>query len=347
MIVFSVSLPGSYGDWCYAAIERLAASVLGSLVSIEANTAEELASEVIKTEGQHFYVSARQPNRWLRENLSASNKKFVVAIDDPRHAVNDLITQHNLEPAEATRRVASSCVAISRYVALPGALVITAEHDWLDPVATIGALASHFGLAADPSNIEQIAADLAAVGLRPRIDGEPSWSAHLDEDATAMINGAVGVYRQFLGGGSLDQITWARELFHGEGVPIVPRVIEITGKPRCLIYGPYIALPPGDWTADLILAFSEDAIDTSFKIDVFAGSVLHIESIKPIRPGVHMISFSFLIEEANENLVEIRVYTESGEIFGQIALGHAILTPRQRVSQRLSATLRSGLGLPA
>jgi len=344
MIVFSVSLPSRFGDWCDAAVGRLAASVLGSVVTTGANTAEELASELIKTEGEHFCVGARQPNRWLREILSATNKKFVVAIEDPRRAVSDLITQSNLEPAEATRRVASSCGAISRYIDLPGALVITAERDWLDPASTIAAMANHFGLAVCTSNIEQIVADLAAAGLRPSIDSEASWLAHLGEETAAMINGAVGAYSNYLG--LQDQITWARDLFHGEGGKPVPSVIEVTGKARNLIYGPYVALPPGDWTADLVLGFSEDAIDTTFQVDVFAGSILNVTSTKPALPGVHMVSINFIIEEANDNLVEIRLYNETAAIFGQIALAHAILTRRQGVSPRVSANLRSELGLP-
>jgi hypothetical protein len=343
MIVFSVSLPSRFGDWCDAAVGRLAASVLGSVVTTGANTAEELASELIKTEGEHFCVGARQPNRWLREILSATNKKFVVAIEDPRRAVSDLITQSNLEPAEATRRVASSCGAISRYIDLPGALVITAERDWLDPAATIAAVANHFGLAVCTSDIERIVADLAAAGLRPSVDSE-ACLADLGEEAAAMINGAVGAYSEYLG--LPDKIIWARDLFRGEGGKPVPSMIEITGKARNLIYGPYVALPPGNWTADLVIGFSEDAIDTTFRVDVFAGSMLNMTSTKPTLPGVHMVSINFLIEEANDNLVEIRLYSETAAIFGQIVLGHVILTRRPSVSERVSASLRSELGLP-
>ena len=346
MILFSVSIPGRFGDWCDAAIGRLASSVLGVVVSTAANTAEELASELIKAEGAHFYVGARQPTRWLRENLVATNKKFVVAIDNPQYAVNDLITRHNLEPTEATRRVASSCATLSRYTSLPGALVITAERDWLDPIATITAIGTHLGFVVAPSTVEQIAIDLATAGLQPSTASDTPAPAHLTEDDAAMIAGAVGVYSQYLSSGLLDQITWARQLFHGNGQPVLPRVIDVTGKPRCLAYGPYIALPWGDWTADLVLGFSEDAIDTTFKIDIFAGSILNVTSIKPAHAGVQTTSINFVIEEANDNLVEIRLYSETAAIFGEIALGHAILTRRRGVSPEVSASLRSDLGLP-
>jgi hypothetical protein len=346
MIVFSISMPGRFGDWCEAAIERLASLVLGPVVSMQADTAEELASVLIKTEAPHFYSRARQPNRWLRDNLTAANKPFVVAIDHPHYAVNDLMTRHNLEPADATRRVASSCATLSRYTSLPGALVITAERDWVDPIATIAAIGNHLGLEVSPSTVEQIAVDLAAAGLQPSTASDTSWPAHLTEDDAAMIGGAVGVYSQYLGSGLLDQITWSRQLFHGDGQSVLSRVIDITGKPRCLAYGPYIALPWGDWTADLVLGFSEDATEATFKIDIFAGSILNVTSIKPTQAGVQTISINFVIEEANDNLVEIRLYSETAAIFGEIALGHAILTRRRGVSTEISSSLRSDLGLP-
>src|SRR6266567_6038119 len=101
MNLFCVSLPGRFGDWCDAVIMRLAQTALGSVAWTGANTAEDLASELIRTEAQHFYVGARQPGRWLREKLTATNKKFVVAVDDPRSAAGDLIIRHQFELAEA------------------------------------------------------------------------------------------------------------------------------------------------------------------------------------------------------------------------------------------------------
>ncbi|MGH9593764.1 MAG: hypothetical protein ACRD5L_11770, partial [Bryobacteraceae bacterium] len=105
MILFCVSLPGRFGEWCDAVIGRLAATVLGPIVSTGANTAEELAAELVTTGGQHFYVGARQPSRWLRDQLTTTNKNFIVAVDDPRNAASDLIIRHHLDAADATRRV--------------------------------------------------------------------------------------------------------------------------------------------------------------------------------------------------------------------------------------------------
>src|SRR6266478_6449574 len=344
MIFFCVSLPGRFGDWCDAVICRLAQTVLGPVVSMGANTAEELASELIRTEGQHFYVGSRQPGRWLREKLMATNKNFVVAVDDPCSAAGDLIIRHHLEPAEASRRVACSCAAMSRYMALPGALIVSSQRDWPNPTATVAALAHHLGLPVDTADIEKIAGDLETEGRRS--DDEPGAEspAQLSEHSLAVINGALAPYVEFFMGGTLGQITWARDLFLEEYHQPAIHPIDISGKIRHLIYGPYIALPPGNWVAEMVLRFSAD-VDMSFQVDVWAGSQLSIARINPSGPGRAQVNLSFLVEESNDNLVEIRVMNERATIYGRLALGQATVTLQQNVSSTVIDTLTRELGL--
>jgi hypothetical protein len=345
VILFCVSLPGRFGDWCDAVIWRLAQTVLGPVVSTGANTAEELAADLIRTEGQHFYVGARQPGRWLREKLMATNRNFVVAIDDPRRAASDLVIRHHLEPAEASRRVACSCAAISRYIGLPGAIVVRSDRDWPNAAATVAALAHHLGLLVGTADIEEIAADLEEARLRPNDELGAAAPAQLREHSLAVINGALAPYVEFFRGAPLGQITWARDLFLEEHHQPATHPIDISGKIRHLIYGPYIALPPGNWVAEMVLGFSEDAVDMSFQVDVWAGSQLSMARINPSGPGLAQVRLSFSLEESNDNLVEIRVMNERSAIYGRLALGQATVTLQQNASPAVIDTLTRELGL--
>jgi hypothetical protein len=345
MILFSVSLPGRFGDWCDHVIARLAEVALGSVVPTGANTAEELATDLINTEGQHFYVGARHPSRWLRDKLAAAEKKFVIAVDDPRHAVNDLIVRQQLDLPEATRRVASSCAAMSRYITLPGALVVSGERDWPKRGDTIAAIAGHLGLSVDRAAIDKLAADLDASGLGPHGDAEQAWLVGLPEPSVTVIDGAVSSYAAYFHGDSLGQITWARDLFYEEHHRPATHPIEISGKVRYLIYGPYVALPSGSWTADMVLGFSEEAVDMTYRVEVWAGAQLNSTSIHPDRPGVVTANVNFEIEEANDSLVEIRVLNERSAIYGRLALANATLTLRRSVASSIADHLRTELGL--
>jgi hypothetical protein len=77
-------------------------------------------------------------------------------------------------------------------------------------------------------------------------------------------------------------ITWVRELFLADDHrPAVQRV-DGTGRVRALIYGPYIRLPLGNWSAEVVLGFSQKATDVTFVVDVLsAGSQLTVTSLRP------------------------------------------------------------------
>jgi hypothetical protein len=345
MILFCVSLPGRVGEWCDTVIGRLAETVLGPVVSTGANTLEELGSALIRTEGQHFYVGARQPGRWWRENLGATNKPFVVAVDDPCSAAQDLVIRHRLEPAEATRRVASSCALIGRYAALPGAFVVGSAADWSNPAATVAALARHLGLPVGATDIERIAAEAEAAYPRPSDESGEVSPLQLPAHSLAVMNGALAPYVGYLMRGDLMKITWARDLFFEDHHQPAIRPIDISGKIRHLIYGPYIALPPGNWVAEIVLGFTEDAVNMSFSVDIWAGSRLSVASMNPSGPGLTTVNLSFVIEESNDNLIEIRVMNERSAIYGQLALGQATLSLRQNVSPKVIETLTTELGL--
>jgi hypothetical protein len=201
------------------------------------------------------------------------------------------------------------------------------------------------GLPASPADIENIAAEFGAARLQSDEDQGGVSPAQLTEHTLAVINGALAPYIEYFMGAALGHITWARDLFLEEHHQPAIRPIDISGKIRYLIYGPYIALPPGNWVAEMVLGFSEDAIDMSFLIEVWAGSKLSAVGVHPSGPGLAQINISFALEESNDNLVEIRVMNERAAIYGRMALGQATLTLLQNVSPAVVDALTTELGL--
>jgi hypothetical protein len=54
---------------------------------------------------------------------------------------------------------------------------------------------------------------------------------------------------------------WGREIFSSAEGPSgdCPPVIDLTGRPRYLLFGPYVALPPGLWRATAFVELCPDA----------------------------------------------------------------------------------------
>jgi hypothetical protein len=347
MFLFCVSLPGHFGTWCDAVIGRLAQATLGSVYSTGANSAEELAVELIKSDSDHVYVGARHPGRWLRDMLADGSRKFVVALEDPRRVASELICAHQMPLAEACRLAASSCASMTRFAALPTALVVACETAAADPEAAAAAMAGHLDLRLDRPSIARLVADLAAAGVTPGEGPATAAASGLPEQSAAAIEGALAPYAEWFRGGGLTPITWTRHLFLDDGHRPASHPIDLAGGIRYLIYGPYISLPAGSWLAELVLGFSEDAVDMSYRIEVWAGSgsQLAMLQIQPTAAGLQRINVNFGLDEGNDNPVEIRVVNERPAQTGRLVLGQATLSQVRDISPEVVDTLTAELGL--
>jgi hypothetical protein len=342
MVLFSFGLPSRFADWCDAIIARIIRVGLGAVTVISANTLEELAIALLKVEGGHLFVSGRQPGAWLGRILATTEHPFVVSLDDPRSVVSELISRHGLDLADATRRVSASCAAIMSCLRRPQALVLNAGPDWQQPAATTEAMARHFGLALDRADIAKIVDDIIASGDVPDI---PELVGVSERDRM-VVDGAVGAYlNNFLGEPSAP-ITWLRELFLVDGHQPAMQPVDVTGRVRALIYGPYIRLPHGNWSAEVVLGFSQAATEVTFVVDVLsAGSQLCVTSLRPPREGVYSINLGFVINEQSDHPVEFRVVNERAAFDGKVALSHVRLTRQQNLSNSTIDIVKSELGL--
>jgi hypothetical protein len=349
MVLFSIGVTGRFRDWCEAVIARIAERALGPVTTIRPNNPEELTTALLNGDGGHLLVSPGQPGAWLHRLLLATGKPVVVALDDPRKTASEMMRRHELGLAATVRQVGSGCAALTAWIALPGALVLQAERDWPRPAETLSAIARHLGLACAPGDIEAIVADLAAVGPAP--DGAPAASDfdHLGEANLGVVNGALAPYLNLFQGAPLGPISWARDLFMMDGHTPATQIVDITGRVRALIYGPYIKLPPGHWSAEMMLGFSRETRDMNFVVDILmGGSQVAATNIRPAREGVFPVRLSFVIEEGNDHEVEFRVVNERAAFDGRIAIGHTVLTLQTELPGESNSTvelLKAELGL--
>src|SRR5262249_42639878 len=136
---------------------------------------------------------------------------------------------------------------------------------------------------------------------------DKNWSTELSERERSVVNGALEPYVAHFAGGELDGLVWEPELFYTTPDPPVPGLvtatgpIDITGRGRYLVYGPFINLPPGQWFVDVVIGFSAEAAGMGFMVEVFAGVQLA----------------QTRIEVAGEQVVDARLYVAIGESIEQ------------------------------
>jgi hypothetical protein len=337
MILFSVGLPGRFAEWCDAVVSRLARHALGSVEVLSLNTLEELALAMIRTGASHFVVCSRQPGGGVQTALTQAGKRFIAVLDEPRIALRDLALQPGFDLVAATRAVASSCAAMLGYSSLPGALVLTAGNEAQDPLAIATAIARHLELDVGEPEIESIICALREEGIVPGRSEDNGWWDSLAEPEQALVNGALGAYVDHFAGGELGKITWERELFFMSEDPASPqpllatRPVDITGRIRFLVYGPYINLPPGSWSASVILGFSPEAAGMTYIVEAFAGVQLTHSRIEPGSERIFEANLHFSIDAALDHPVQIRIHNERPAFDGRLALGYVTLTPQASV----------------
>src|SRR5215831_15800142 len=300
MILFSIGLPSRFTDLCDAITLQLARRSLGTAEIVRANTLEEFAEAVIKTSASNLIVASRQPVVRLQTEIVQAGRPFIVAIGDPRAALRDLLQHAGVNFAAATRVVASSCAAMHTLTAAPGALVLSGSGA-LDPMALAEEIVASVGT-------------MAETGLELEQCPDEGWWDRHGERGQAIINGAIQPYvSHFANGDELQPLAWERELFciyedPPAELPVpATRPVDITGRARVLIYGPGMSLPPGNWSANVVLGFSAETVGMSFTVEVYAGRQLSSTQLRPVAPQVLEANLSFTVENTVEQRVEIRV----------------------------------------
>ena len=343
MVIFCFSLPGQFGKVCESLIARIVETGSGPLTVISPASSEELASAMLMAEPSNILVRGHQPTASLRHILKGTSKPLLVSVDDPRRGVWDLISRNGLDPAEAIRQVASSCASLMPCIPLPGALLLHAERDWPEIAIMAKTISDHFGAPLEPGDLNDIATQVGSHLGNDALEWEPD---RLGEPVLTLANGALNAYLDYFLGSPFGQITWARELFFTDDHQPATHPVDITGRVRALIYGPYFKLPPGKWRAEVVLGFSQEAADLNFLVDVkISDSVLSTTSIRPGRQGVFTLNLSFAIDEDNEHAVEFRIMNERAAFEGRVMLGHVALSLQQEVSNVPDDVLRAELGL--
>lgn len=272
MIFFSIGMPSRFAEWCDAVTSRIAEQGFALVERASINTLEELAIAVLRTRASHLVACSRQPVVRLQTEIVQGERPFVVAIGDPRAALRNLSERAGYDVAGATRAVASSCAAMLSLTRAPGALLVSSG-DAADSIAVAAAIADHFEVPTSRSELAVILSELCVAGLTPDQDQDSAWWNGLAEREQAIVNGALLPYVSHLvSEADLQPLVWEPELFYiFEDPPtssLIPasRPVDITGRARVLVYGPFINLPPGSWLANVVLGFSIEAAGMSFVV---------------------------------------------------------------------------------
>jgi hypothetical protein len=321
MFFFVCGLPGAFADWCDTVTTELVGRAVGPTRLIRAETLDDLARCVIETGAHRAVVSSRRPGGRLWAGLLRHGRRFIVALDDPGPALADLVLGQGVGLAAAIQGIAGSCAALAEHRSAPGALVLRRDRDWPPAAATIAAIARHLQIVVDPAEIAELAAGLAAPDETRQHDAVAWWNG-LSQPHRATATGALMAFIEPSATGQPMSLTWTHGLFfHGDRpdeAAIGP--IDISGRAHCVLSGPYILLPPGAWSLSLTMLFSRAAAEHEFLVEIGADGPLASGTIRPQHEGSAELTIDFVLGEATERPVALRVNTLRAAFDGAITV---------------------------
>jgi hypothetical protein len=281
---------------------------------------------VLRTGASRAVISSLQPAGAFRDALVAGNRRYLIALGDPRTALIEQVLGQGIPLSDAVQAVAGSCAAFADNIGAPGALVLDPERDMTDPAATAAIVAMHFGLSVNEGELARFAALHA--GATPHSPAEAAqWWNGLSVSEQSVVTGALSAFvERGPAGGSLS-LTWHHALFfHGDrSSERVNGPVDITGRAHCLLEGPHILLPPGTWALSLSLLFSRAAAEHEFRVDIHTTHQLASSNMRPMREGAGVVHLEFTIDQSAQHPVNIRVSSLRAAFDGSIAVEAATL----------------------
>lgn len=116
------------------------------------------------------------------------------------------------------------------------------------------------------------------------------------------------------------KVTWSEKLFTYdaksciEGAPL--GVLDVTGRPRTLLYGPYLALPAGHWKATMRFGIDADAASHELRFDWGHATDFVSQNVTPDAPGIYEIEIDHAVDALG--LWQFRILLMEGAFEGRL-----------------------------
>ena len=139
---------------------------------------------------------------------------------------------------------------------------------------------------------------------------------------------------------SVKTLRWDRQLFMTGEVELMscPGVIDVTGRARYLVFGPFVALDPGAWRARVSLELCADAAQRPIAVQFGAEPDYTTVDLPRGAQGLHEVEIEHQIRSGD--LAQIRVWLKRAAFHGELRFGGAELHRVPAVDHALQDTGR-------
>lgn len=313
---------------------------------IELDSLGGLASQLLKAQSNVALAVSWRFDHAFAETLAGAGRSFLLAIDDPKRTVLTLLNQ-GVDLPNAIRSATSSSACLTDLLKVPHAELLLRDEAVRDPTDIARRCLMSLNLPTQSRDIDAarpiVERYLAKMAPAPA-DISAELRGRLGDEGALAVEGALAGFWAAFNGRALGPVIATRPLFISEAlVPFVSAPIDATGRARCLLLGPFISLPAGNWTLRMVMAFSPELTGTPFTLDVTGNGQGGAKELGRVSfeatVGRYVAQITFNHRDPSRPL-EFRLFVDKPTFEGLVSLGYAEL---QRVEAQIGQDLTSDI----
>jgi hypothetical protein len=265
---------------------------------------------------------ADHPNEFAMAAVRDGRLRALLVLDDPAWSLREW-RDAGVAFDAVLRSLSASVTVVGEMVAASGTALMLVRSRDQDIMTVLDDVLTYVRLALRPADVAVLAVRFGSAWMEMM-----SARADLTAEDAAMIDAVLRPACHYAITGERRPVVWPRAcLFWGDrpGEP-APRVIDLTGPSRVLVYGPYLRLPAGRWSARAVLAFSPQCAGTPFTVELHGSARFGHCRFVVAQAGVFAVTFPVTVPSAREAL-EMRLVSQRGAIEGILGLEGIAFTP--------------------
>lgn len=296
------------------ALRAIVQAALPECAIVEANTLDDW--EKAGSAGTPFIAVSQYPSPELCARIEHDALPSILVVDHPLHSLAHLAGDRDSDLA-AVRAISASFACLAGKLGQSQLDIQTSNTGGLE--AFFARLSEISGIAPGNAGFERIEAragemtDRLDDAFKSRSGDAPADSA--DSVAQAALSQLGDVGRA----GNDARIEWPGESFFLGDSPgtAMQAPVELAGPCRCVLYGPYMHLPPGRWSARLSLDLAECEGEQPFTVEVICGEVIARGGFHANGSGSLEVAIEFSHRDPHVP-IELRLFLGDGAIYGRI-----------------------------
>jgi hypothetical protein len=307
MLLSAFSIPTARAARGLQIVQALFAVMAGDFDTITASTLDELRSAWANITHQHVLYHSELPSEEVVSFFRQAKAPMLVFVDDPVAIAAALEAERAIDCVQAIRYASIHASVLEGVWVSPEVLLINAGAGGaLSLRAFVESLTAHLSLPCADEQVSQIVGRLAhltgssvsADSPWMAIESNPEVQAALrvpSGEEPTMAERHLASYRVLSAQQPINSVVWPADVFTSvdhAGAPL-SGMIDMTGRQRLLIDGPWLGLPSGRWQANVDFEVADNLMGCLMYISVYSEGVLRQGRVTLPESGLHACSLAF------------------------------------------------------